>query len=199
MEISKEFYSKNYNLFSDTRFCLWDVVKDFSKNFKSDSKVLDAGCGNGKNIKYFNDTCNIVGIDNCTDFVNICNNRGYNVIYSDIRNMSFEDNSFDFIISIAVIHHFDKEDDRLKSINELIRVLKPGGKLLFTVWAFESDEYSKKKNFKIGDNIIKFNKSERYYYIYDRINFEKFCNYIKGVNTDISWDRGNWNCIMTKN
>ena len=199
MEISKEFYSKNYNLFSDTRFCLWDVVKNFSKNFKSDSKVLDAGCGNGKNIKYFNDTCNIVGIDNCIDFVNICNDRGYNVIYSDIRNLPFENNSFDFIISIAVIHHFDKEDDRLKSINELIRVLKPGGKLLFTVWAFESDEYSKKKNFKVGHNIIKFNKSKKYYYIYNRVNFEEFCNYTKGVNTDISWDRGNWNCIMTKN
>ena len=31
MEISKEFYIKNYSLFSDTRFCLWDVVKNFSK------------------------------------------------------------------------------------------------------------------------------------------------------------------------
>lgn len=199
MEISTEFYNKNFNTFSDTRFCLWDIVNDFSKNFNYDSKVLDAGCGNGKNIKYFNDKCNIIGIDNCSDFVKICNDRGYNVINSDIRNLSFENNSFDFIISIAVIHHFDKEEDRIMSINELIRVLKPGGKLLFTVWAFESDEYSKKKNFKVGDNIVKFNKSERYYYIYNRVNFEEFCSYIKGVNKEIGWDRGNWNCIMTKN
>ena len=198
MEISTEFYNKNFNTFSDTRFCLWDVVKDFSENFNYDSKVLDAGCGNGKNIKYFNDRCNIIGIDNCINFVKICNDKGYNVINSDIRNLPFEDNSFDFIISIAVIHHFDKED-RLKSINELIRVLRPGGKLLFTVWAFESDEYLKKKNFKVGHNIIKFNKSERYCYIYNRVNFEEFCSYIKGVNLEISWDRGNWNCIITKN
>ena len=35
-----------------------DVVKNFSTNFNFDSKVLDSGCGNGKNI------CRIEGIDN---------------------------------------------------------------------------------------------------------------------------------------
>ena len=62
------------------------MIKKFIDSFPSDSLIGDIGCGNGKNIKYFNDNCNIIGIDNCTDFVNICNDRGYNVIYSDIRN-----------------------------------------------------------------------------------------------------------------
>ena len=54
MELSEKFYRENYNVFSDTRYCLWDSVKEFSKEFKGNSNVLDAGCGNGKNIKYFN-------------------------------------------------------------------------------------------------------------------------------------------------
>ena len=53
-------------------------------------------------------------------------------------------------MSIAVVHHFDQEEDRIKAVKEMIRVLKPNGKLLFTVWAYESDEYSCKKKFNIG-------------------------------------------------
>ena len=125
MEISENFYNKNYKLFSDTRFCLWDIVKEFSNNFKDNSYVLDAGCGNGKNIKYFNDKCNIIGIDKCQKFVEICNSQGFNVYYSDIKVLPFENNTFDFVMSIAVVNHFDQEEDRIKAVKEMIRVLKP--------------------------------------------------------------------------
>lgn len=198
MEISENFYNKNYKLFSDTRFCLWDIVKEFSNNFKDNSYVLDAGCGNGKNIKYFNDKCNIIGIDKCQKFVEICSNQGFNVYFSDIRDLPFENNTFDFVMSIAVVHHFDKEEDRIKAVKEMIRVLKPNGKLLFTVWAYESDEYSSKKQFNIGDNIVNFKNSKRYYYIYDKSMFYTFCKKFDDVNITISWDRGNWNCILQK-
>ncbi len=46
--LSANFYEENSKKFSDTRFCLWDVVRDFGENFKKESLVLDAGCGNGK-------------------------------------------------------------------------------------------------------------------------------------------------------
>ena len=198
MEISEKFYNENFELFSDTRFCLWDIVREFSKNFEKDSYVLDAGCGNGKNMNYFQNSCNIVGIDKCSHFVEICRNKNLKVYLNDVRFLDFDDNTFDFVISIAVIHHFDKEGDRINAVSEMLRVLKKGGKLLITVWAFESDEYSKKKNFELGDNIIKFKSSDRYYYIYDKVSFIKFCNNIDNVDVEISWDRGNWNCILTK-
>ena len=38
------FYEKNADKFSDTRFCLWDVVLNFSNKFKKDDYVCDAGC-----------------------------------------------------------------------------------------------------------------------------------------------------------
>ena len=34
MELSQDFYNNNAERFSDTRFCLWDVVNDFGKKFK---------------------------------------------------------------------------------------------------------------------------------------------------------------------
>ena len=197
--LSAHFYEENSKKFSDTRFCLWDVVRDFGENFKKESLVLDAGCGNGKNMHYFKDICNIVGIDKCNSLVTICNDKGYNVSQSEINNIPFNENIFDHIICIAVLHHLELEENRINAIQEMIRVLKPGGKLLVTCWAFESDEYSKKKNFKKGDNFVKFNKEEilRYYYIYDKEGFKQLCEKAYN-NVDITWDRGNWNAIFTK-
>ena len=201
MELSKEFYDKNYLQFSDTRFCLWDALDNFSKQFCVKSLVLDAGCGNGKNIKYMKSKCNVIGFDICKKFVELCQQYKYNVIESDILDTPFDSNLFDFIYCIAVIHHFDKESDRLDAIKELVRILKPNGKILISMWAYESDEYSSKKNFVIGDNLVSFGKtnSMRYFYIYDKTNLESFCQkFDKNIKFEISWDRGNWILILTK-
>ena len=199
MELSTEFYDTQHNSFSATRFCLWDVVKNFGEHFKSSSYVLDAGCGNGKNMKYFIDKCNIVGIDKSSNLVQICKNNKFNVTVSHVENISYPNNTFDYIICIAVIHHIEQEEMRISAIRDMLRVLKPGGKILLTVWAFEPDEYSIKKKFSIGDNFIGFNQSQksRYYYIYDKKGFAELC-YKAYHNVDIFWERGNWNAIFTK-
>lgn len=197
MEIVKSFYENNAERFSDTRFCLWDSVRDFSENFKNTDLVCDAGCGNGKNIKYFQDKCNIIGFDNCTKLIQICKNKGFNVIYSDILDIPFDNNTFEYVICIAVIHHLDSEEKHIKAINELMKILKKDGKLLITLWAYESDDYSKKKKFKKGHNYINFDKNERYYYIYDNI---MLINMLKKLKYEYKywWERGNWNIIVTK-
>lgn len=197
MELVKTFYENNAQRFSDTRFCLWDAVKDFSSNFKEDDLICDAGCGNGKNIKYFQDKCNVFGFDNCHNLIEICKNKGYNVIHSDILSPPYEDNTFNYIICIAVIHHLDSEEKHIIAINQLMNILKKGGKLLITLWAFESDDYSKKKKFNKGHNFIKFDKNERYYYIYDENMLIQMLKNIK-YTYNYYWERGNWNIIFEK-
>ena len=185
-----EFYEKNYEEFSKTRYSIWDSVKKFSESFKKDSLVLDAGCGNGKNMNYLKDKCEIIGIDSCKNFVTLCKERQLNVLESNILNLPFEDSTFDYIISIAVIHHLKTESERYKAIDEMLRVLKPNGKILVTVWAYESDKFSENKKFKIGDNIVKFNNNNRYYYIFNK---EKLIKFLSKYNSNIYWDKGNWN------
>ena len=73
--LTTKFYEENHLEFSDTRFCLWDVVRDFGNQFTSESLVLDAGCGNGKNIKYFQDKTNIIGVDKSFNLVKICQQK----------------------------------------------------------------------------------------------------------------------------
>lgn len=45
----------------------------------------------------------------------------------DANKLDFPDNSFDFVIGGAILHHLDIE----QAISEVSRVLKPGGKILF--------------------------------------------------------------------
>ena len=199
MDISQNFYNENAEKFSDTRFCLWDVVNNFGKKFKKNDIVCDAGCGNGKNIKYLNEKCNMIGFDKCQKLVEICEKKGYNVSNDDILNSSFNDQTFDYIICIAVIHHLDSEEKHINAIIELLRILKLNGELLFTLWAYESDIYSKKKKFKRGDNYINFNKSKRYYYIYDKYMLINMLNKISNIyEKQYWWERGNWNIIIKK-
>ena len=137
----KDFYNENYQKFVDL----------MSEN----CKVLDAGCGNGKNMIYIkNKFIEVVGIDFSEKLIEICKNKSLNVINADIRNLPFKDNSFNFVMSIAVIHHLSCEEDRYKSINEMLRVCKPGGKVLISLWAFEQPEKSR-FNFILGDNYVK--------------------------------------------
>lgn len=52
-----------------------------------------------------------------------------NVRHEDVTNLSFPANSFDYILSFDVLEHVA---DWKKALSEFARVLKPGGKLLFT-------------------------------------------------------------------
>jgi len=49
---------------------------------------------------------------------------------ADMRRMPFPDDSFDVIVSRAVIHNLYKADEREQAIREIARVLKPGGRAI---------------------------------------------------------------------
>ena len=54
-------------------------------------------------------------IDKCNGLINICKERNYNVKQCVIENIDYPDNVFDFVMCIAVIHHLDTEEFRIKA------------------------------------------------------------------------------------
>lgn len=58
----------------------------------------------------------------------------------DNQTLPFRDSCFDAVISVGVIHHFASAKRRTRALEELYRILRPGGKMLVYVWAFEQDE-----------------------------------------------------------
>ena len=121
-----------------------------------------------------------------------------NVHVNDVRYIQYENNSFDYILCIAVLHHLKTETERVEALQQLLRILKPGGKLLITMWAYESDTYSKKRKFTPGNNIVMFNNNPRYYYVHNKSSFHNYCTSISTTKYSIFWEKGNWNAIFEK-
>lgn len=101
--------------------------------------ILDAGCGDGRNLIYFlRNGYDVYGIDPNADAIAAAKqlsqtlepaNPTKNFLTAAAENMPFSDHYFDLVISSAVLHfakdplHFDK------MLRNMWRVLKPGGYL----------------------------------------------------------------------
>ena len=169
----KNCYTNIANSFSATRFTVWNKVKVFLDKIPNKSFVGDIGCGNGKNMLYRKDDLQYEGMDLCPEFIKICQERGLNVKDGNILNVPFQDNYFDYVICIAVIHHLDKREDRIKAISELLRITKKDGKILIYVWSFNQYETNEKRKFTKKDELVPFYDKitkqtfYRYYHLYD--------------------------------
>uniref|UniRef100_A0A5B7AQT8 Methyltransferase type 11 domain-containing protein n=1 Tax=Davidia involucrata TaxID=16924 RepID=A0A5B7AQT8_DAVIN len=144
-EIEKKYVHHVYDAiaphFSSTRFAKWPKVATFLNSLPSGSLVLDAGCGNGKYLG-LNPNSFFIGCDISAPLINICANRGHEVVVADAVNLPYRTGYGDAAISIAVLHHLSTENRRKKAIDELVRVVKKGGLVLITVWAVEQEDRS---------------------------------------------------------
>ena len=111
-------------------------------NISSKFRVLDVGCGFGNNLLPFLDIgCQCFGTE-VTEMVarqtqRILQVRGFDV---DIRcgkntGLPFEDNLFDLVLSINVIHYERTESDIRSALSEYKRVLRRGGRLVLSTVA----------------------------------------------------------------
>jgi tellurite methyltransferase len=100
-------------------------------------QVLDAGCGGGRNLIYFlRSGFNVFGVDRSMDA--IAQVRAFatklaphlpvdNFRVEPVEEMSFTDDSFDYVISSAVLHFAKDVGHWQRMVEEMWRVLRPGG------------------------------------------------------------------------
>lgn len=191
-------YSQIATSFSRTRFFVWKEVQDFLDQLKPNSKILDAGCGNGKNMMYRKDL-DMFGIDNCQQFITICQEQNLNVVYADILNIPYPDDYFDSTMSIAVIHHLKSFSDRCSAVQEMIRVTKKGGQVFITLWEeFGLQKCTRKKitNLGGGDYLVPFGNYDRFYHICTKEEIKDMMNVIKCQNYILEISNGNWNLFI---
>lgn len=157
--------------FDVTRTSIWCDVELFINSFEKNSYVLDAGCGNGKNM--YRKDCMFVGGDFCKNFLEMIKSKNHQGLQINVKCLPLRDNIFDYTICIAVIHHIKEKKDQILAIKELIRVTKKKGKILISVWEAHG-KYDKGDNFVKWTLQKKYNKNQtkdtifnRYYYMYD--------------------------------
>ncbi|KAF9920716.1 tRNA methyltransferase, has a role in tRNA modification [Linnemannia zychae] len=122
--------------FSATRYKPWPVVEEFLKTMPTGYIGADVGCGNGKYMGV-NNKLFMIGSDRSSNLISICGERGHEAMVCDGLALPYRPLFFDFAISIAVIHHFISPERRLAAIEEILRVVKFGGRILIFVWALE--------------------------------------------------------------
>ncbi len=100
-------------------------------------RVLDAGCGGGRNIKYMlGSGFDVSAVDSSPDAVRCVRALAEglapglpaeNFRIENIEQLSFADNTFDVVIAIAVLHFAVDDAHFTEMIHRMWAVLKPGG------------------------------------------------------------------------
>ncbi|CAI5444618.1 unnamed protein product [Caenorhabditis angaria] len=158
--------------FDETRHSSWKAVKKFIDDIPRGSILYDIGCGNGKYL-IPKDGLIKIGCDMCQGLCEIAAKKECNVFRCDALCLPFLDNSSDAVISIAVLHHIATFERRRKMIEEIIRVVKPGGKFCVTVWSMDQSEseYAKMRGNK--DEIENVKEKEDRLKVHDGKDFEQ--------------------------
>lgn len=189
--------------FNNSRAYLWKSVKDFLDQVPKNSIILEVGSGNGKNLERRKDCVNLA-VDLCSEFCKISQKKKIDSLIANNLSIPFKSNSVDYILSIAVIHHLSSEQRRLNAIKELVRVLKPGGKLLIQVWAFEQPEKSRNK-FIVQDNYVTYKSPDktmcekRFYHVFKSKELDNLISKISHIKIlESYWEIGNWVIIIEK-
>lgn len=150
-KFGKEFFDGNrdrgYGGFSYNPKYWTDVVKTFIEYWKIDSNtsILDVGCAKGfmlNDLQLKIPSLIIKGIDISEYAIqNSLDSVKKNLLVADAKNLPFEDNSFDIVISINTIHNLDIEDCA-KAIKEIERVSRKGS--FITVDAYNNSDEKKR-------------------------------------------------------
>ncbi|UCG68980.1 MAG: class I SAM-dependent methyltransferase [Thermoplasmata archaeon] len=181
--------------FDITRYKPWPESKRFISTLPKKSRVLDLGCGNGRNSIYLaKEGMEVVGIDFSKALLRIVSNKvewkevrnSVELVMGDCAGLPFKNDSFDAVLYIATLHHLPTPQERLSSLLEVKRCLKPGGCTLVSAWAQEQEKFkceleksneNQEEGFEYGDIFLPWNMKEgrelqRYYHLFSKDEFE---------------------------
>lgn len=100
-------------------------VEKYRKEISKQSKILDAGCGEGILVeKYRKEGYDIIGLD-------LSYSSEY-VLRGDIIKMPFKDREFDVVLCLDIIEHLNFKEQE-KALNEVNRVLNNDGSVILAI------------------------------------------------------------------
>ncbi len=146
-EFGKEFFDGDRKngyggFFYNSRF--WQpVILTFQEHFglTKEFSVLDVGCAKGFMLHDMAELIpgiNVKGIDISQYAIdNAIEDMKGHVQTGDARELPFEDNSFDVVISVTTVHNFDRKEC-IQALQEIERVSQ--GESFITVDAYRNDE-----------------------------------------------------------
>lgn len=128
------------------KFVVWERLLD-SLELRGDEQVVDLGCGRGAvliAVAKRLDAGTVHGVDVWRSMDQSGNDEAVtraNAVAegvadrielhtADLRDLPMDDASFDLVVSSIAIHNLRDAADRTRAIDEAVRVLRPGGRLV---------------------------------------------------------------------
>ncbi|MBX2958858.1 MAG: class I SAM-dependent methyltransferase [Flavobacteriales bacterium] len=128
-----------FNLFSEEEIKLagnqyFDLVGEDILN--KETIVLDLGCGSGRWTKFISKKVKIVEAIDPSDAIISAANLNKNeenvrITQASVSNIPFEDESFDFVICLGVLHHIPNTS---QALIDVVKKIKTGGSILLYLY-----------------------------------------------------------------
>lgn len=148
--------------------------KEFLK--KCSGNILDLGSGSGRYLMKIKKS-KLYLVDFSQKMLDLAKQKAEKqkikaeFIKADLTKLPFENNFFDYALSISALHCIKGQTKRKKSLKELYRVLKPKAKACIGVWNENSKRFNKKKGKEL---LIGWrDKGKRYYYLHNEQEIHK--------------------------
>ncbi|MCG3253798.1 MAG: class I SAM-dependent methyltransferase [Candidatus Heimdallarchaeota archaeon] len=202
-----EVYDLIAESFDSKRRHPWKEVIQFIKQLPATSRILDLGCGNARHTRVMLErNFEVIGLDISYRILQTAKENELSsvkdkltsLINSDARVLPFRNEVFDHVIMIAVIHHFESIDDRVKILQEIKRILTENGTCLISTWLkthprFQKEDLSElvksgKQDILVPWTLANGKKINRYYYLFEKEELEELVLQLgfKILNSEIS-------------
>lgn len=178
--------------FDITRKKPWKQCLDFIDQLDTSSIVADLGCGNGRHLFPLAVKCQCaIGVDISRKFLTIIQKKiqeqqrkNILLLHANLAHLPLKEQSIDAFLYIASLHNIKQRQERLLSLTEAWKILKPTGKGLISVWSRWQEKYRwhffKQMFFRtgeLGDIDISWRQRNlnvlRFYHLYSKKEFER--------------------------
>jgi len=155
------------------------IVEDLAKEWSG--RILDVGCGNGRNILAFKthgEQDEIVGVDISPNMVSMARKHAESIVkrarflVADARKLPFNDSHFDHVLCIAMLHHLPL-DEQNKALQEIRRVMAKNGTMCITFWNKWQKRFFLGKRERMIPWTVKGEVINRYYYLHNILSAKK--------------------------
>ncbi|MWG36708.1 class I SAM-dependent methyltransferase [Halomarina oriensis] len=178
-----ETYDRIADHFARTRAHPWPEVREFCETADRCGTALDLACGNGRHAELLAAPAErVVGLDASRKLLRVAHERaverGYadslSLVAGDAARLPLAADSVELGVYVAALHHLPTRETRRASLDDLARVLAPGGRVLVSVWAVTHSKFDRESGFDTtvdwtlpgGETV------GRFYHVYDLAEFE---------------------------
>ena len=202
----RDTYDRIADHFSATREYAWPETESFCTD-RSGSVGLDLGCGNGRHAELLADgTDRVLAVDVSRGLLAQARERvagtdvrtAVRLVQGDAASLPVRAGVVDLAVYVATLHHLPSRELRVASLDELARVLAPGGRALVSAWSTTHDRFDAEDGFDttVDWTLPDGERVPRFYHIYSPEEFRADLDASRLEPVDVFRSSGNCYAVV---